>query len=108
MKKYDEVFNLRIDKETREVLKRESADAKIGESEYIRRLIISRNISNDALLDIRKCIVEINRIGNNINQIARMMNLYHFSGDEVEEIRKHQMEVKKMVDKIRENLYGNH
>lgn len=46
----------------------------LSRSTYLRRLIMKKQIKARPTEDIRKLYAEVNRIGNNINQIARGVN----------------------------------
>lgn len=60
-----------------ETLNAKSQELGMSKSEYIRNIIMfgsTREITNFSKEDTRKIIYELNRIGNNINQIAYRVN----------------------------------
>lgn len=55
-----------------ESLKSKISDTNFSQSAYIRKCILEKNIT--VIPGIRDLIIELKRIGNNLNQIARAVN----------------------------------
>lgn len=82
--------NFRFDETTANVLSRKSEKLKLSESEYLRQLIMSDSEVKAYLLlkeDISKIMIEIIRIGNNINQIAHAANLMYVTKEDFKAMR---------------------
>lgn len=72
---YDREIKFRVDEKTDMVLRKKAKEERISMSTYLRKLICSeKNISRSEYLDYKQLIYEINRIGNNINQVAKNHN----------------------------------
>ena len=69
------LITLRISDELDNMLTLKSAAANKNRSEYLRDSIFKSNIVIDKTRDIRMMIGSINRVGNNINQIAHNLNI---------------------------------
>lgn len=72
MKRYE--ICLRLEKEEAERLASNAKRCGLTRSAYLRRLIMKVPIRENQPKEIRDLYVEINRIGSNINQIARSVN----------------------------------
>lgn len=57
-----------------EKLKKDAQKCGLSRSAYLRRLILKKDIKARPPEELKKLYTEINRIGNNINQIARSVN----------------------------------
>ena len=80
-------FEIRLFDEEVEILENKAKIQGLSKTEYIREIIlyseikdIKRNILSDE--NFKKLLYEINRIGNNINQIAYNSNLIKSTGRE--------------------------
>lgn len=86
-------FELRLFDEEVEILEDKAKAQGLSKTEYIREIILysevkesKRNILSDA--NFMKLLYEINRIGNNINQIAYNSNLIKSTGkQEIKELK---------------------
>ena len=65
---------LRLSQAEKDVLEKNAAKCGIPKSVYLRRLIVGTPIRARPSGEIRELRVEVHRIGNNINQIARGVN----------------------------------
>lgn len=79
MRKRTKLFQLRLLEEEAEILEQKAQELKISKSKYLRDLLILGSQYDASISkkdnDIRKqWIYELNRIGNNINQIAYNAN----------------------------------
>ena len=69
------VINFRLTKELNNVLILKSSEANMTTSDFLRSAIIDARIQINRDKNIAKKISAINQIGNNINQIARTLNI---------------------------------
>jgi len=65
-------LNIRLSKNEVELLQKNIEKSKLSQSEYIRKSILKKNII--VIDEIKGLMVELKRVGNNLNQITRMMN----------------------------------
>ena len=87
-------FGIRLFDEEIKILENKAKSQGLSKTEYIREIILyseikenKKNILSDA--NFRKLLYEINRIGNNINQIAYNSNLVKSTGKvEIEGLKK--------------------
>ena len=79
------VINFRLTKELNDVLILKSKEANMTTSNFLRTAIIDARIQINKDKNIAKKISAINQIGNNINQIARTLNIAN-SGDFLSDI----------------------
>lgn len=81
--KKNEMFYMRIDEKDKKKLFSDAKKAGISASAYLRQLIHGKTpeTREDYQL-VKDLIYEINRIGNNINQIAKFFNSGYFSEGE--------------------------
>ena len=82
-------LSIRLTAEEKEALTKKASDADLSMTDYILRCSSRKKIR---VLNMSKVIVELKRIGNNLNQITRKINSgdftsYNFSGV-IEEQRK--------------------
>lgn len=71
----DKTVTTRLTVELYNMLQLKSASSNMTPSDYIRHSITQSDIKVDNRKDIGKLIGAINRIGNNINQIAHNLNI---------------------------------
>jgi hypothetical protein len=71
----DKKLNIRISTELFNMLKFKAIAAKKSTSKYIRESVINSDIKVDNSKDINRLISSLNLIGNNINQIAHILNI---------------------------------
>ena len=69
------LITLRISDELDNMLTLKSAAANKNRSDYLRDSISKSNIAIDTTKDIRMMLGSINKVGNNINQIAHNLNI---------------------------------
>lgn len=81
------LFQLRLLDEEMEMLNEKSSNVGMSKTEYIRNLILFGYVKNNQKMDnesLQKFLYEMNRIGNNINQIAYNSNAKKSTGkDEI-------------------------
>ena len=65
-------IHLRVDEKLKEKIKSQSKKANMTMSEYINRVLKNKNIV--VIEDGKEIYYELNKIGNNVNQIARKLN----------------------------------
>lgn len=76
-------FELRLSEEDREKLIRDAEKTGISESAYLRELINNNSPqSREDLQQIKQLVYEINKIGENINQITKHVNSGFYSEHE--------------------------
>lgn len=87
-------FGVRLFDEEAEILENKAKEQGLSKTEYIREIILYSEIkkNNRKILSdekFTKLLYEINRIGNNINQIAYNSNLIKSTGkEEIEGLKK--------------------
>lgn len=65
-------ITIRVDEKLKEKIKSQSKKANMTMSEYINRVLKNKNIV--VIEQGREICFELNKIGNNVNQIARKLN----------------------------------
>lgn len=70
--KKDENLHIRIGRKLKEKIKSQSKKANISISKYVERILENKNIV--VIEDGSKIYFELNKIGNNLNQIAKKVN----------------------------------
>ena len=65
---------LRLSQTEKDMLEKNATKCGISKSAYLRRLIMGTTVRARPSAEIREIRVEVHRIGNNINQIARGVN----------------------------------
>ena len=104
--------------------KKKSEGLNMNLTEYMTSCIVGSNITKTHVFKANKqtyrsmtrIAKELNKIGNNINQIARVFNLERKEGgsvppnyplpEELTALRQHLMEVKRELDSVRNSLIG--
>ena len=89
---YPEVFKLRLKESDRQKLKKAAAEIVITESQYIRLLINQphiKRLDQQSYVAIKRLVNEINKIGVNINQIAKNNNSQLYSEIDKRELFKY-------------------
>ena len=82
--KKDKQLNIRIDNELLSLLETKSKQLNITKTEYITQAIKNSKVKSNNKKHIVKLIGSINKIGNNLNQIARVLNIanrYNYLND---------------------------
>ena len=72
--KYNKKLTIRLDEETYQKLKEKTAELGLTQSEYLRQVIL-KGRATKRCKDLPSLILHLSRIGNNINQIARNLNI---------------------------------
>ena len=65
-------LNIRLSEKEVELLQKNIEKSKLSQSEYVRKSILEKNII--VIDEIKGLMVELKRVGNNLNQVTRMMN----------------------------------
>lgn len=76
----EEVFKFRLTSEEKAVIQEKAKAANLTMSQYAKKLLLSGKVEQKnfaAEKDRLKIKMEMRRIGNNINQAVRIMNMYH-------------------------------
>lgn len=95
----------RLGKQDMEVLRIKAAEQGMNQSAYLRRLIQSRPIDNPEIKELLKNLLyEVNRIGNNINQIAHHMNEGLYFKEDRDQLLEEQKRLEQQVAKVAEQL----
>ena len=71
----DKQINIRLTKELYNMLIMKSEASNLSYSNFLRSLIINTEIKIDNSRDISKLIGSVNKMGNNLNQIAHTLNV---------------------------------
>lgn len=71
----DTTINLRLSKELKLILENKAKEANKTSSELLREAIINNQVSHNNSKHISQLIASINKIGNNVNQIAHNLNI---------------------------------
>ncbi|EEO25058.1 MULTISPECIES: plasmid mobilization protein [Helicobacter] len=71
----DTTINLRLSKELKLILENKAKEANKTSSELLREAIINNKVSHNNSKHISQLIASINKIGNNVNQIAHNLNI---------------------------------
>lgn len=67
-------LEVRLSQEEYDTLQRDRQKCNLTQSQYLRSLIMKREIRERLPIDYHHMLTEISRIGNNLNQIARITN----------------------------------
>lgn len=67
-------LEVRLSQEEYDTLQRDRQKCNLTQSQYLRSLIMRREIRERLPIDYHHMLTEISRIGNNLNQIARIAN----------------------------------
>jgi len=88
-------IHIRISEKELQLIDGLADSAGLTRSEYLRRTALKERITtiNTDKKVIRECRVELSRQGNNLNQIARVLNTYGAAPDSV-------MQIGSLLDKI--------
>ena len=81
----DKQINIRVDENVFNLLEFKSKAININKSEFIIKAIIDSDIKIDNSKNLLELINAINKIGNNINQIAKNLNIANNS-DKLESV----------------------
>lgn len=72
-----------------EMIDQKAAVVELDRSKYLRKMAIEGIIIKRDFTQVEELVYEINKIGNNINQVARRANeLEHVSSDDLKYLRK--------------------
>ncbi len=113
----EKFIGFRVTEDLYETLANDAASANLSVSEYCRRLIVGRKVTYQipVIHDDNAIINEfknINKMGNNMNQIARHLNQGGTMTDEIADDLKEAIRLITRcclnVNKVLEEEYGNH
>ena len=105
MKNYTKMIRVRLTEEEYETILKQAGEQNLNLSQYVRARITDRMQNQPELVkEFQKLNYEVNRLGNNLNQIARNynMNLYH--PDDIQEIKDIAVEIMKLFHAMRKNM----
>ena len=72
--KYNKKLTIRLDDETYNEMKRKIKELGLTQSEYLRQVILKGRATKKCK-DLPSLILHLSKIGNNINQIAKNLNI---------------------------------
>ena len=72
--KYNKKLTIRLDEETYNEMKRKTAELGLTQSEYLRQVILKGRATKKCK-QLPSLILHLSKIGNNINQIAKNLNI---------------------------------
>ena len=67
-------FLFRLDDPEKELFRNKVARSGLSQQNYIRRCVLDRPVISLDRAELHKILVELSRQGNNLNQIARVLN----------------------------------
>ena len=98
--KKNERLELRLSEEDYKILEENSTKLGLKKSEYIRRICCTKNENLEVLKEnFLKNLLELKRIGNNLNQISKKLN----QGSELEiDLNEFKGDLTKAIDELKE------
>lgn len=102
-----DVFSVRFSEKERDYLNERSKEEGISASEYIRRCVYNKPFDYIVVKQVDNLIYEVNRIGNNINQIAHNANSGYYNEAEARRLLANVEILKDLVRKAAEKI-GNY
>lgn len=105
MGNYTDKITFRLTQKEYETLKKEAAKKHLDVSKYVRATITNNPYENkDLVEECRNLNYEINRIGNNINQIANRHNANLYHPDDIEELKIMLNHIWDLVHRLRKEI----
>lgn len=100
-----EIIKFRVTPYESDILKNKvkKSNAK-SVSEFCRRSVLDKSVSNIDKQMIYRFVYEIGKIGNNINQITKMAHIDGISINHIREIEKNQAILNSLANKIEKEL----
>lgn len=89
-------FSFRVSEEEKKKIDKKIEKSKLRKSDFLRKTVLEKEIIQ--VEGFKELAIELSRLGNNINQIAKAINLGKL--EEVEEIKKLESEYKKVFEEI--------
>lgn len=84
-----------------DMIDKKAAVAELDRSKYLRKMAIEGIIIKRDFTEVEQLVYEINRIGNNINQVAKRANeLDHVSKEDIRYLRKQLDTVYRQIEKF--------
>lgn len=102
--------HFKLTEETAKLLVERSKAENMNESEYIRYLLQNqseRPRSRELELEVMRLRNEINRIGTNVNQIAKNSNSYIYTEDDKVELRVAMQSIKGLLEIMINKIFYN-
>ncbi|MBG9568197.1 MULTISPECIES: MobC family plasmid mobilization relaxosome protein [Brevibacillus] len=94
-----ELIKVRVTQDELEIIDKKAQVAGLKRSQYVRKICTQGYIVIRNFDEVEKLVYEINKIGNNINQIARKANEFDYlSKDDLKSIRSRIDEVYKLIE----------
>lgn len=85
----------------RRTLEQKAGRAGLSQAEYVRRLIEGNQIiSKEQNKQTDQLLYELNRLGNNLNQIAHNFNAGFFSKEDMDGLRQLQLQLNSVAEHI--------
>lgn len=94
-------IELRVTEKELEMIDQKAAVAELNRSQYIRKMAVEGFIIKRDFTQVEQLVLEINRIGNNINQVARRANeLEHVDRDDLRYLKKQLDSIYSQIEKF--------
>lgn len=94
-----ELIKVRVTQDELEIIDKKAQVAGLKRSQYVRKMCMQGYIVIRNFDEVEKLVYEINKIGNNINQIARKANEFDYlSKDDLKSVRSRIDEVYKLIE----------
>lgn len=104
-KKCGKDLHIKLSTEERAVLERKAMENHQTMTDYICTLILARPIQYPQVLErMDRIIYEVNRIGNNINQIAHHENAGIFDPEDIAELKEYRVQLEEQVFLLKQSL----
>ena len=90
----NEQIRLRLTKEEEKVLDEKTSKAGLSRNEFLRRLILGERVYKRKEKDFKDYAYQVNRVGNNLNQLVKILRNKELT-------KKDLLEIEKTIDEIK-------
>lgn len=90
----NEQIRLRLTKEEEKVLDEKTSKAGLSRNEFLRRLILGEQVYKRKEKDFKNYAYQVNRVGNNLNQLVKILRNKELNKKDLLEIEKTIHEIK--------------
>lgn len=90
----NEQIRLRLTKEEEKVLDDKTSKAGISRNEFLRKLILGEQVYKRKEKDFKNYAYQVNRVGNNLNQLVKILRNKELN-------KKDLLEIEKTIDEIK-------
>lgn len=90
----NEQIRLRLTKEEEKVLDEKTSKAGLSRNEFLRRLILGEQVYKRKEKDFKNYAYQVNRVGNNLNQLVKILRNKELN-------KKDLLEIEKTIDEIK-------